>query len=201
MLIGQVFTTIAMIVAALVEHKRLFSIWGDCVGNLDPNATCNDTLPVIVQSFGGVTFQAANISVCWLIPQYILIGFGEVFTAIAGYEYALRISPERMRGTIFGLFYGFVGVGYFIAGGIFQAAQGLILFSNDTNAEDLINFRGIWDGDNKFHESRLDMYYWMLAIIQFAGLVIFCFLFCYLGKDINKTQQNRIIQNLPENSE
>ncbi len=189
MLIGQIFTTIAMIVAALVENMRLHSIWGDCVGNPDPGKPCNET--IILQTFGGLTHQAADMSVFWLIPQYALIGFGEVFTVIAGYEYALRIAPQKMRGIIVGLFYALEGVGFLSAGGMFQLAQDKLLFSNDTTAEDLINFRGIWEVDKNFHESRLDIYYWILAIIQFCGLITFCFLLCYLEKLRIRTQQNR----------
>ncbi len=183
MFIGQVFTTFAMVNAGLVEHERFYSIWEECIANSTYNASCNGR--VIEQTFGGVTHKAAVMSVFWLIPQYVLIGFGEVFTVIAGYEYALKIAPKSMLGIIVGLFYALQGIGYLLALGMFELAQNWLLFSNDPSGDDLINFRGTWSEDGKFHQSRLYLYYWMLGGIQFGGLIIFCSILCF------STFQNR----------
>ena len=185
MFIGQVLITIAICVAALVEHERLFSIWGECLQNSSQNASCPEH--IIEQTLAGLTHQAAEMSVFWLIPQFVLIGLGEVFTVIAGYEYALKIAPKSMLGIIVGLFYGLQGLGFLIAGGFFQLARGWLLFSNDASGDDLINFRGIWTENGSFHQSRLDLYYWMLAGIQFGGLIIFCLLLCSIALQ-NRTE-------------
>ncbi|KAJ7541993.1 hypothetical protein O6H91_10G084700 [Diphasiastrum complanatum] len=75
--IGLVLSIFAMIAAALVEMKRL-QIAKE-LGLLD-----NITTPV-------------PMSIFWQVPQYILIGASETFTAIGQIEFFYEQSPDAMR--------------------------------------------------------------------------------------------------------
>jgi dipeptide/tripeptide permease len=74
--IGLFVSTIAVVVAALVEIKRL------------ENARSK-----------GLIHQKVHVpmSILWQAPQYLLIGVGEVFTSIGQAEFFYNQSPDSMR--------------------------------------------------------------------------------------------------------
>ncbi|KAH9504090.1 hypothetical protein Btru_067703 [Bulinus truncatus] len=67
------------------------------------------------QVVGEETFYASNRTVFLQIPQYVLIGAGEAFTATAGYEFAYTQAPDTMQGLITGLYLATVGLGSYLS--------------------------------------------------------------------------------------
>ncbi|CAH1243095.1 SLC15A4 [Branchiostoma lanceolatum] len=56
------------------------------------------------QDVGGETFTAANMCILWQIPQFALVGCGEVFVMAAGSQFAYSQAPKTLRGVVFGCF-------------------------------------------------------------------------------------------------
>ncbi|KAG0499014.1 hypothetical protein HPP92_003328 [Vanilla planifolia] len=102
------------------------------------------------------------MSIFWLLPQYILLGIGDVFVAIGLLEFFYDQSPEDMQslGTTF--FTSGIGVGNFL--------NGLLV----TLVDKLTRRRGgkSWIGNN-LNDSHLDYYYAFLMGISVANLVVF----------------------------
>ncbi|XP_019645470.1 PREDICTED: solute carrier family 15 member 4-like [Branchiostoma belcheri] len=56
------------------------------------------------QDVGGERFTAANMCILWQIPQFALVGCGEVFVMAAGSQFAYSQAPKSLRGVVFGCF-------------------------------------------------------------------------------------------------
>jgi len=48
--------------------------------------------------------SSSSISIWWQVPQYVLIGVGEVFAVVSGLEFAYREAPEKMKSCVMALF-------------------------------------------------------------------------------------------------
>ncbi|KAI3934775.1 hypothetical protein MKW92_044564, partial [Papaver armeniacum] len=93
---GIFFSTTSMVVAAVIEKKRLQAALN--FGLIDnPNAT----IPM---------------SVLWLVPQYVLTGFESVFTLVGLQEFFYDQSPKGLKSVGLSLFYSMYGIGCFLSG-------------------------------------------------------------------------------------
>lgn len=86
--IGMFLSTIAMILAALVEAKRLTMI-------------------------KTVSSSSVPLSIFWLLPQYIILGISDIFTVVGMQEFFYSEVPVSMRTTAFALYNSVFGVGSF----------------------------------------------------------------------------------------
>ncbi|RZC73447.1 hypothetical protein C5167_048924 [Papaver somniferum] len=93
---GIFFSTTSMVVAAIIEKKRLQAALNFGLID-DPNAT----IPM---------------SVLWLVPQYVLTGFESVFTFIGLQEFFYDQSPKGLKSVGLSLFYSMCGIGSFLSG-------------------------------------------------------------------------------------
>ncbi|CAE1313195.1 SLC15A3_4 [Acanthosepion pharaonis] len=106
-IIGMVFAAFAMIAAGLVEFQRLKTIFY----SKNNNCQCEMVKQILNRNN---TYYAANLTIFYQIPQYMLLGLSEVFTIVAGLEFAYSMAPKSMKGIIMGLFQFFTGVGSFL---------------------------------------------------------------------------------------
>ena len=92
---GMGISVITLVVAALVEMKRLKT--AEDYGLVDiPNAT----LPM---------------SFWWLVPQYILFGFADVFIQVGMQEFFYDQVPIELRSVGLSFYYGALGIGNFLS--------------------------------------------------------------------------------------
>ncbi|KAL5987606.1 hypothetical protein ACLOJK_035356 [Asimina triloba] len=133
--IGMFLSIIAMIIAALVESKRL--------------RICRRP-------------SAASLSIFWLLPQYILLGVSDVFTVVGMQEFFYTQVPNRMRTIGIGLYLSVFGVGSFLSAFLITVIE-LITSSRQKHS---------WFSDD-MRESRLDNYYWLLALLGSLSLFSF----------------------------
>lgn len=85
--IGLVFSTAAMVAAAVIEKQRR---------------------TIAVQ-------QNSQISAFWLVPQFFLVGAGEAFVYVGQLEFFIREAPERMKSMSTGLFLSTISMGFFVS--------------------------------------------------------------------------------------
>lgn len=131
---GMVFSLITMIIAALVEKQRL-------------DRTNNNNKPM---------------SVIWLAPQFMVIGFADAFTLVGLQEYFYHQVPDSMRSLGIALYLSVIGAASFL--------NNLLITAIDTLAED---FSGkSWFGKD-LNSSRLDRFYWFLAGVISANICVF----------------------------
>lgn len=93
--VGLVFSTFAMVAAALTELKRL----------------------KVARSHGLTNNPTAKVplSVFWLVPQFLLVGSGEAFTYIGQLDFFLRECPKGMKTMSTGLFLSTLSLGFFFS--------------------------------------------------------------------------------------
>ncbi|KAF2308630.1 hypothetical protein GH714_011539 [Hevea brasiliensis] len=88
--IGMVLSIIAMVIAALVETKRL---------EMSQKMPHSETVP---------------LSIFWLLPQYILLGISDIFTVVGMQEFFYSEVPGRMKTMGIALYTSVFGVGSFL---------------------------------------------------------------------------------------
>ena len=152
LVLGMCLSALSVIAAGLLETIRLDIIQQDPVNN------------TISQIIGNTTYIAANLHVLWQIPQYTLIGLGEVFCSVCCVYYAYSASPKSMQSILMGLFYFFTGTGSFMGSFILYLTKRYI-FSSKANVDD-INCPGC----------HLNYYFYLMATFQIVGVILFIFI-------------------------
>ncbi|KAF8402992.1 hypothetical protein HHK36_011086 [Tetracentron sinense] len=142
--IGMVFSISAMIVAALVERKRL------SIAEME-----------IVQ--GGRT-GSLSMSVFWLAPQFMILGIGDAFTLVGLQEYFYDQVPDSMRSLGIAFYLSVMGIANFLSS--------LLITIVDHVTE---KGGSSWFGKD-LNQSRLDNFYWLLAVINGMNLGVYVFM-------------------------
>ncbi|OAY78146.1 Protein NRT1/ PTR FAMILY 5.7 [Ananas comosus] len=134
--IGMLFSVVAMATAAVVEQKRLDA---------------------------GV---ADAMSVFWLLPQFMILGFGDGFALVGLQEYFYDQVPDSMRSLGIAFYLSVLGAASFLSSLL------IIIVDHVTS----------WGGKSRswfaksLNESRLDLFYWLLAVINAVNLCGYVYL-------------------------
>ncbi|PSS34590.1 Protein NRT1/ PTR FAMILY 5.6 like [Actinidia chinensis var. chinensis] len=116
--IGMAFSVVTMIVAALVERKRLSLVEKGSI----------------------------SMSVFWLTPQFFIIGFGDGFTIVGLQEYFYDQVPDSMRSLGIAFYLSVIGVANFLSSLLITAVDrvtdkgGKSWFGKDLNSSRLDKF-------------------------------------------------------------
>lgn len=102
LVLGMSLSAMSVVVAGLLESSRINLIISDPFAN------------TIVQVIDNTSFHAADLHILWQIPQYTLIGLGEVFCSVTCLYYAYSAAPKSMQSIIMGLFYFFLALVVFL---------------------------------------------------------------------------------------
>ncbi|MCL7051587.1 hypothetical protein MKW94_030232 [Papaver nudicaule] len=149
--IGIFFATLSMVVAALIEAKRV----------------------QVVKQYGLIDKPDTTIpmSVCWLLPQYVLAGVADVFTIVGLQEFFYDQMPDEMKSMGAAVYLSVMGVGSFLSSLIISIVQ----FASLRNGDE-------WLGNN-LNRAHLDYYYWLLAGLCTLGLGVYIAVSrCYMYK-------------------
>ncbi|TKY65959.1 NRT1/ PTR FAMILY 5.6 [Spatholobus suberectus] len=136
---GMLFSVSTMIVAALVEKKRLEAVERDPLK-------------------GSLT-----MSVFWLVPQFLIIGFGDGFTLVGLQEYFYDQVPDSMRSLGIAFYLSVIGAASFLSSMLITIVDHMTKKSGRS-----------WFGKD-LNSSRLDKFYWLLAAITTVNLFLFVF--------------------------
>ncbi|KAK2414461.1 hypothetical protein P8452_59912 [Trifolium repens] len=131
---GMFFTIATMIVAAIIEKKRL--------------EAAKDSL---------------TMSVFWLVPQFLIIGFGDGFTLVGLQEYFYDQVPDSMRSLGIAFYLSVIGAANFISSIMITIVDHITKKNGKS-----------WFGKD-LNSSRLDKFYWLLAAITTLNLFLFVF--------------------------
>ncbi|XP_049397996.1 protein NRT1/ PTR FAMILY 8.3-like [Solanum stenotomum] len=141
--IGLFLSVLGMSAAAIVEFKRL----------------------QLARDFGLVDEAVAvPLSIFWQIPQYFILGAGEIFTFIGNLEFFYDQSPNAMRSLCSAL-------------SLLTSALGHYLSSFILTVVTSITTQGGKPGwiPNNLNSGHLDYFFWLLAALSFCNFVIYLF--------------------------
>ena len=164
---GLVIAILAMSTAAIVEKYRLaayrdgrilFSIDSLSDGVLDNNRDTYNS---------NRAMEVVDMSVWWQIPQYLLIGLSEVFTAIGQLEFFYDQAPDVMRSCSMALQLLSVCIGSYLSGAVVWVVQCITSSFTDHQAAG-----GGWLPKD-LNLGRLDLFFLLLAGLMTLNLVFF----------------------------
>ncbi|XP_056696118.1 protein NRT1/ PTR FAMILY 5.6-like [Spinacia oleracea] len=134
--IGMAILIISMLFSALVERERLKA-----------------------------ALQGKIMSVCWLIPQFLILGIGDGFSLVGMQEYFYDQVPDSMRSLGMAFYLSVIGIGSFMT-------TFLIMVVNQVTK---MHGGKKWIGKDLNH-SRLDYFYWLLMLIFVLNMCVFVLL-------------------------
>ena len=139
--IGIVFSILSMVVSGFVERERRASA-------------------ILQAGPDGI----APMSVMWLAPQLILMGFAEAFNIIGQIEFYNKEFPENMRSIANSLFF------CTIAGASYLSSLVVVIVHDVTGKDG----RSAWLTKN-INQGKVDYYYYLLAGMGVLNLIYFLF--------------------------
>lgn len=159
--IGMVLSILAMIIAALVEKRRL--------------ETSRKGEGHYTQLSGG------QPSIFWLLPQYILLGISDIFTVVGMQEFFYTQVPSTMRTIGIALYLSVFGVGSFLSALLISVVETVTGTCGKDNS---------WFSDD-MSEARLDKYYWFLALLSLVSFLMFASLCRYYVHSNTSTNESQ----------
>jgi len=151
MSIGMLLGSFAMISGGVVEHFRLQT-------NTYVNNTINSNIVVC----------GKDIPIWYQIPQYGLMGLSEIFTLIAGLEYAYCESPKSMQSLVTGLFFLCNGFGSLLSSALLALGDAINYPIISSYPRITPNFIPALK-----NSSRIDQYFYFLAVLNLLNLIAF----------------------------
>ncbi|XP_021732365.1 protein NRT1/ PTR FAMILY 5.6-like [Chenopodium quinoa] len=134
--IGMAFLIVAMLTSALVERERLKA-----------------------------SLEGKIMNVCWLVPQFLILGIGDGFSLVGMQEYFYDQVPDSMRSLGMALYLSVIGVGSFMTSFLITIVNRVTTMHEGSK----------WIGKDLTH-SRLDYFYWLLMIIFVLNMCVFMLL-------------------------
>ncbi|KAH6834044.1 Major facilitator superfamily protein [Perilla frutescens var. hirtella] len=141
---GIFLSFLVMVIAALVERQRLATAVGH--GLVDKP---DETVPM---------------SVWWLAPQYLLLGFADVFTMVGLQEFFYDQVPAELKSLGLALYLSIFGIGSFLS-------SFLISFIDTATSGD---GHYSWFSSN-LNRARLDYFYWLLGCISAVTMAAYVY--------------------------
>ncbi|WOL06955.1 protein NRT1/ PTR FAMILY 5.6-like [Canna indica] len=127
----------------------------------------------------------AGMSVLWLMPQYLILGFGDGFALVGLQEYFYEQVPDGMRSSGIAFYFSTHGVASFLSSFLITAV-------------DRVTSRGAkgsWFA-KELNESRLDLFYWLLAAL--SGVNLCCYVYWARRYSYKRVQRKVAVVDSPE---
>ncbi|XP_047338385.1 protein NRT1/ PTR FAMILY 4.3-like [Impatiens glandulifera] len=105
------------------------------------------------------------ISIFWITPQFLIFGISEMFTAVGLIEFFYKQNLKGMQSFLTALTYCSYAFGFFLSSVLVSLVNKIT--SSSTG--------GGWLSDNDLNKDRLDLFYWLLAVLSFLNFFNYLF--------------------------
>ncbi|KAK2987004.1 hypothetical protein RJ640_024902 [Escallonia rubra] len=123
-----------------------------------------------------------TLSIFWITPQFLIFGLSEMFTAVGLIEFFYKQKLKGMQAFLTAMTYCSYSFGFYLSSVLVSLVNKITSGSNN----------GGWIGDNDLNKDRLDLFYWLLAILSFINFLNYLFWAKWYGKgpSLSAIQQN-----------
>ncbi|WZZ13552.1 hypothetical protein YC2023_106641 [Brassica napus] len=106
------------------------------------------------------------LSIFWITPQFLIFGISEMFTAVGLIEFFYKQSAKGMESFLMALTYCSYSFGFYFSSVLVSIVNKITSTS--------VNSKG-WLGDNDLNKDRLDLFYWLLAVLSLLNFLSYLF--------------------------
>ncbi|KAJ4878428.1 Protein NRT1/ PTR FAMILY 4.3 [Raphanus sativus] len=106
------------------------------------------------------------LSIFWITPQFLIFGISEMFTAVGLIEFFYKQSAKGMESFLMALTYCSYSFGFYLSSVLVSIVNKITSTS--------VNSKG-WLGDNDLNKDRLDLFYWLLAVLSLLNFLSYLF--------------------------
>nr|XP_016439232.1 PREDICTED: protein NRT1/ PTR FAMILY 4.3-like [Nicotiana tabacum] len=124
-----------------------------------------------------------TISIFWITPQFLIFGLSEMFTAVGLIEFFYKQSLKGMQSFLTAITYCSYSFGFYLSSVLVSLVNKIT--SNSSH--------GGWLSDNNLNKDRLDLFYWLLAVLSFLNFFNYLFWATWYSK--NQTTSATIQQD------
>ncbi|CAN1789262.1 Protein NRT1/ PTR FAMILY 4.3 [Linum perenne] len=97
-----------------------------------------------------------KLSIFWITPQFLIFGLSEMLTAVGLIEFFYKQSLKGMQAFLTAITYCSYSFGFYLS-------SILVSLVNKVTSDSSNNG---WLSDNDLNKDRLDLFYWMLAVLS-----------------------------------
>lgn len=106
-----------------------------------------------------------TVSIFWITPQFLIFGLSEMFTAVGLIEFFYKQSSKGMQAFLTAITYCSYSFGFYLSSLLVSMVNKITATSSN----------GGWLHDNNLNKDRLDLFYWLLAILSFLNFLNYLF--------------------------
>lgn len=117
------------------------------------------------------------ISIFWITPQFLIFGLSEMLTAVGLIEFFYKQATDGMQAFLMAITYCSYSFGFYFS-------SLLVSLVNKITAS---NGVGGWLGENDLNEDRLDLFYWLLAVLSFLNFLNYLFWSRWVSRGASST--------------
>ncbi|VVA94101.1 unnamed protein product [Arabis nemorensis] len=106
------------------------------------------------------------LSIFWITPQFLIFGISEMFTAVGLIEFFYKQSAKGMESFLMALTYCSYSFGFYFSSVLVSVVNKITSTS--------VGSKG-WLGENDLNKDRLDLFYWLLAVLSLLNFLSYLF--------------------------
>lgn len=109
--------------------------------------------------------DSETLSIFWITPQFLIFGISEMFTAVGLIEFFYKQSLKGMQSFLTAITYCSYSFGFFLSSVLVSLVNKVTSHSSGAG----------WLSDNNLNNDRLDLFYWLLAVLSFLNFLNYLF--------------------------
>lgn len=106
-----------------------------------------------------------TLSIFWIAPQFLIFGLSEMFTAVGLIEFFYKQSLEGMQSFLTAMTYCSYSFGFYLSSLLVSLVNKITSSSSS----------GGWLSDNDLNKDKLDLFYWLLAVLSLINFFNYLF--------------------------
>lgn len=123
-------------------------------------------------------FAAGTLSIFWITPQFLIFGVSEMLTAVGLIEFFYKQKVRGMQASLTAITYCSFSLGFFLS-------SVLVSVVNEVTG---------WLSDNDLNKDRLDLFYWLLAVLSFLNFLNYLFWSRWYSRIRSSSSQNNVVK-------